>query len=518
MRRLIPLLASLFIAASPAHAEWWQARTEHFIIYSEDSERSTKQFAQELETYDHALRSMQATQFQPIRGDWERVVIYRTGNIDYIARLAHGPAAGFYKPQMNPVAFTPVHGEKPKSDSIIKRDSRTDLDPKSVLFHEYAHHFMFQNFAAGYPSWYVEAFAETVATIVLNPDGSFHVGNPPQYRSDALFNQMMTVTPQSLLASTSKPDFEDFYGWYTVGWLVNHYLTFSGNRPGQLKAYLRLVNSGVDSAAAAKQAFGDLDKLAAEIQKYKHSGKLGGADVRPATKANTTVVMRPLTPDEQAIIRTTIRSKAGVTKSEARGVAGDARGVARDYPNSLPVQLELAEADFDVDDYDGAEAAADRALQINPESVEALIDKGEILLERGKKDKKYLPQARPYFAKAHDLDVQNPEPLFANYLTYFYEGGPIPESALIGLETAYQNARQDRGIRLVLGRQLLAERKGPLARDILVPLGLDPHQSKGQKDMHGVIELIDANKLDEAYTKLAALMKKAEDDAKKGGD
>ena len=70
----------------------------------------------------------------------------------------------------------------------------------------------------------------------------------------------------------------------------------------------------------------------------------------------------------------------------------------------------------------------------------------------------------------------------------------------------------------MLGRQLLAEKKSLLARDILVPLALDPHQSKGQKDMHAVIDLIDANKVDEAYTKLAALMKKAEDDAKKGGD
>ena len=39
-----------------------------------------------------------------------------------------------------------------------------------------------------------------------------------------------------------------------------------------------------------------------------------------------------------------------------------------------------------------------------------------------------------------------------------------------------------------------------------------------QKDMRGVIDLIDANKVNEAYTKLAALMKKWEDDAKKGGD
>ena len=51
---------------------------------------------------------------------------------------------------------------------------------------------------------------------------------------------------------------------------------------------------------------------------------------------------------------------------------------------------------------------------------------------------------------------------------------------------------------------------------MLIPMALDPHQSKGQKDMREVIDLIDANKAGEAHTKLAALMKKWEDEAKKG--
>ena len=186
MRRLIPLLATVFLAA-PANAEWWEARTEHFVIYSQDNERDTRAFATDLENYDHALRSLQATKFEPIKADWQRVAIYRTGNVDFISRLRPG-AAGFYLPQMNPAAFTPVRDNK-WSDSIIKRDSRTDLDPRSVLFHEYAHAFMLQNYPTAYPSWYREAFAETVATIDLRPDGTFHVGNPPNWRADALFRE-----------------------------------------------------------------------------------------------------------------------------------------------------------------------------------------------------------------------------------------------------------------------------------------------------------------------------------------
>jgi tetratricopeptide (TPR) repeat protein len=504
------------LLATPAQAEWWEAKTEHFVIYSEDDQKDTRAFATELERFDHALRSLQNTKFDPIQSDSLRVTIYRVGDIDYMSRLAHASAAGFYRPQLYPVAFTPVRGERINTGSIIRRDSRTNLDPKSVLFHEYGHHFMFQYFPAGYPSWYTEAFAETVATIDLKPDRTFHLGNPPQYRSDALFNSLMTVTPQSLLASTAKPDGEDYYGFYTVGWLMNHYLTFEPKRKGQLQTYLRLVNGGMDSGPAARQAFGDLNRLGAEIGRYKTSGKLGGAIVRPATKANPQVAMRRLAPDEEAVMRLKVRTKAGVTRSEARGIAAESRELARTYPNSLAVHLQLAEAEFDAKNLDAASAAADRAISLNPNSVEALMAKAQILLKRGKKDKKYLPEARAFAAKAHKIDPIDPAPLVTNYLTFFESGQPVPESAVIGLETAFQRGRQDLGLRVILGRQLLAEKKGKLAREILLPLGLNPHESKDKKKMREIIELIDASKVDEAYSKLAAEMRKWEEEAEKG--
>jgi hypothetical protein len=518
VRRLFLFVAFLFLAA-PASAEWWEARTDHFIIYSEDSERSTREFATQLERYDNSLRSLQSTKFEPITADWQRVTIFRFGDVDQIGRLAHAPAAGFYRPELIPVAFTPVRDSQELGSITAKyRDSRTELDPLRVLFHEYAHHFMFEYFPAGYPSWYVEAFAETVATIDLKPDGSFHVGNPPNWRSDALFHGMLTVTPKSLLASTSKPDFEDWFGYYTVGWLMNQYLTFEPTRKGQLGTYLRLVNKGVPSGEAARQAFGDLDKLGGEIIRYKDRGRLYGADVRPSNSAAPRVTMRKLSEDEEAAIRIEVRSKAGVTHSEAGDVAGDARDIARKYPNSYKAQLALAEAELDADHLEASEAAADRAIQLQPEGIDGLIAKGQALVERGKKakDKQLLAETRTFLARAHDLDPHHPAPLLYNYLSYFYSGETIPESALVGLEQAYLAAPHYSDLRLVLSRQLLAEKKGDLARDILLPLALNPHVSKSQKNLHAVVELIEAKKVGDAYTALAAEMARQEQEAKKG--
>jgi tetratricopeptide (TPR) repeat protein len=520
MRRILPLVVMLL--ATPAHADWWEARTDHFVVYSESSEADAKAFAFKLERFDGALRSLQPIKFKPIESDAQRVTVFRTGDTDAIGRLAGNPGvAGFYRPQLGgSVAFTPAKVSRIPERSLYTKDKRTDLDPQSVLFHEYAHSFMFQSFPGTYPGWYVEGFAETAATIVLNDDGTFHIGNPPQYRAEDLFYGMLTVNAEDLLASTDKPTFEDYYSHYTMGWLLNHYLTFEPSRAGQLPKYLKLIQSGVPSGDAAKQAFGDLKKLDRDILKYRNSGKLGGADVKPGKYSPPTVTMRRLTPDEEAIMPVKVRSKAGVSAKTSKGVAADARAIAARYPNSYAVQLGLAEAEFDADNLEAAERAADAAIAANPDSSTALLYKGMVLLERGKKDKSKLPLARPWFVKSYEADTFNPAPLFGSYMSFFYSGQPVPEAAIIGLERTYEEAPYDAGVGLYLARQLLSEKKGKLARSVLIRFALNPHESKFGKTMDEVVKLIDAGKVDDAYTKLAAELKKQEDEAekaKKGG-
>lgn len=473
-----------------------------------------------------SLRSLQNVKFSPATSDAQKLTVFRSGDIDDISRLQPG-AAGFYIPLLGgSVSFTPAKNESKGTGSLL--GSRADgsdkkkLDPEKVLFHEYTHHFMFQHFDSAYPKWYSEGFAETVATIDMKTDGSFHIGNPPNYRSDLLFQGMLNVSVERMLTVPSKPTGEDVAGWYSVGWLLNHYLTFEPSRQGQLKQYLRAIKSGVKPADAARQTFGDLDKLNREIIKYK-SGKLRGIDVKIANFSRPVAQMRRLTPDEEAIMKVRIRSKAGVDKKKAPDVAQDARAIAAKYPTSYLVQLTLSEAELDLANFEPAnlaraEAAADRALATKPDSVEAMILKGRALLERGKGNKSLLPTSRTWFAKAYNEDSENPAPLYYNYLTYYEAGGAIPESAIIGLERAYDEALYDRELKLVLARQLLAEKKGPAARSVLMPLAIFPEFGGSFKKYAEVSDLIAAQKVDEAYKLLASTMDEDERKYRAGDD
>src|SRR3546814_3196980 len=56
--RLWPIFLAILAWASPAAAEWRQAQSSHFIIYSKDSEEALRQFATRLERFEGAMRAI----------------------------------------------------------------------------------------------------------------------------------------------------------------------------------------------------------------------------------------------------------------------------------------------------------------------------------------------------------------------------------------------------------------------------------------------------------------------------
>lgn len=507
MRKLLLWLALL--VAAPANAEWWEAKTDHFIVYSQSTAKDARDYADKLERFDLALRSLQGVGDDEPLSDSRRLAVFRFGDIDDIGTLARAAGvAGFYIPRASgPVAFVPAKEEIGKRS--LYQDSK--LDAQTVFFHEYAHHFMYRHFTAAYPSWYREAFAEVNSTIELRDDGSFELGSPPQSRANALLGGL-NYSIKRLLLTSNRPNFEDVYARYTYGWLLTHYLTFGGTRTGQLQNYLKLINSGTDAATAAQRAFGDLDRLESEVMRYKSRNRYPGAVVRPGNMAAPRVAMRKLGPDEQAIMRVRMRSERGVTRKMARDVAADARAVTARYPTSLPALLALTEAEFDLERLDEAERAADAALAIDPRSVKALLYKGQVYLERGKKNPGHFATAQSWFAKASRADPGHPSPLYQYYLTYHRAGAPPPAIAVTGLERAFELAPYDADLRILVARQLLVERKGPLARQVLLPVALSPHESKRAKALNEVAELIESGKVPEALAKLDARFAQEEKD------
>ena len=104
-----------------------------------------------------------------------------------------------------------------------------------------------------------------------------------------------------------------------------------------------------------------------------------------------------------------IRSKLGMERANAPRIAADARRLAASHGDDPFVQVALAEAEYDAENYAAAAAAADRALAADPNHVHALIYKGraEMKLAAVKGAAADWARIRTWFTRANKLDTEN---------------------------------------------------------------------------------------------------------------
>jgi tetratricopeptide (TPR) repeat protein len=485
MKRVLLLLAAL-VAPASARADWYEASTAHFVVYSEQSPDKLQQFASRLERFDAAIRFLRGLPDDPV-GKANRVTVYVVNHTGDVERLAFRNAAGFYIPRAGgSLAVVPRRAGASDAD---------DLSAQAILLHEYTHHlFWTQSPNAVYPAWYIEGYAETLATVKFYDDGAIDYGRPPQYRGYGLLSGNALPIQKLLVADTLKLDDQQRDGLYGRGWLLSHYLLLSGKRQGQLAAYLTDINAGKPPLEAAK-AFGDLRELDRELERYKRGTfgvrKLSASVIKPAA-----IEMRKLTAGEAATMDVRIRSKVGVNGKTAPGVYARAKRAAAPYPDDCGAQLVLAETAYDARDFAAAEAAADRALKADPKAVDGYVYKAmarmAIANNAGDKTPATWSAIRKIIAAGNRIDPEDPEPLILYYRSFVDAGVKPSDNAKAGLHKAFQLAPQDDGLRFNLAKMLLRDGEKAGARAMLAPLAYQPHGKGLAVASTALIKLIDS--------------------------
>ena len=495
VRKLLGLL--LLFASAPANADWYEASTGHFVVYSEQEPKKLSEFAGKLERFDRVMRLLRSVPEEPI-GPANRLTIYVVDDQGDVSKLISSRfVAGFYVPRAS------------GSLAIVPRQSGSgnafDLSPQAILLHEYAHHLMW-SFSPNvvYPSWYIEGFAEALATAVFDRDGSIVLGNPPQYRGYGLLSGNALPIDKLMIADTLELTDQQREGLYGRGWLLSHYMLFSGKRPDQLTAYLRALNDGKPSLDAAT-AFGDLKVLDRELERYK-TGKFSGIRI-PAAKVPTgEVTLRKLTPGEAATMDVRIRSKVGVNAKTAPATYERAKRAAAPYPNDRGAQLVLAEAAYDAGDYVAAEAAADRAIAADPKAVDGFVYKAmsqmAVASKAGDKSVNTWRAIRKIIAAGNRIDPDDPEPLILYFRSFGQAGVPPPDAAKRGLERAFELVPQDEALRLNTAALVLRDGDKARARQMLAPLAYQPHGRGTAVVATRLIAMIDKGETEKALATL----------------
>jgi tetratricopeptide (TPR) repeat protein len=510
-RWLSSLLLAAFTFSSPAWAGWREASSKHFVIYSEQSAKTVQKFAEGLERYDKALRFLFHVPDEQV-SHASRVTVFIVPNIGTVQRLYGAKStsgiAGFYHDwPAGPVAFVP------RSTG----DEEFGFDNTLVLQHEYAHHFMYQNYATVFPAWFSEGFAEFAATAQRMPDGAVNLGMAANHRAYGLL--LETPLPiDKLLEKAPEGKSDDMDKFYGRSWLLCHYLIVDPARQGPLLTYIQALNSGKPNLEAARAAFGDLKQLDRDLNAYlrRIQSKMMGFKLPSNLIPIGPVSTRELGSGESAIMEARIRSKAGVTKDTAPGVVALARTAAAPYPKDAAVQTALAEAEFDAGNYAESEAAADRATAADPKAVDALTYKGIAMMRRAMSADKYdadtWREIRRTLAVANRLDPDDPEPLTYFFYSYLRQGVPPSDNAVMGAGRALDLAPQDTGLRMTLIQYFLSHGKNAEARKALLWLASDPHHEKLRQAAAAMIAGLDSGGPDAALGVLRTRQSDIEED------
>lgn len=505
----IALTAAAVSMATPVSAEWKEARTRHFTVYSEMPRKELESYVTRLEQFDGVVREIQGSK-DPEPTTASRLTVYVVKSADDVQRLIGiDGVAGFYNSSAeSTLAVVPEHGT-PGGQWALSSDA--------IFFHEYAHHLMLQNLDVLYPRWLIEGYAEFLATVQFEKDGNLRFGRSADHRMYELMLGMKLPYERLLtneLIKSSDPGYTSFYG---RSWILTHFFMFTPDRQKQLVKYLTLLNQNVSGRQAAEQAFGNLDRLSGQVESYFRKPSLPYSRFDAAKYAPKSIAFRTLRPGEAAVFPARIQSKVGVDKKKGARVLEEVRKVAAAYPSDPIVLASLAEAELDMENYAAAYAAADRALAADPQSVEARIYKGRALTwnpaNKGKSEP--FEEARALFIAANKVDTEDPEPLKYYWESYRRQGAKPTANAAAALHYASQLVPQDTQLRVMSAWQYLQDGKLQLAHERLAVIAASPHEGKKADQAQDALEKISANDGPGAI-RIVQLMLARPDEAKEG--
>jgi len=497
---------SALVQASVASAAWNEAVSKHFHVYADEPADELRAFATKLERFDAAVREARGVpDVDP--GASTQVTLYVLRDIKEVQKIYGGSGvAGFYDPRASgSVAFVPRKGEPGK---------KYRLTADNVFFHEYTHHLMLQDADRPLPTWLTEGFAEFFASPIFNDDGSVTIGAPPTYRAEALYTIWGLPLEKWISGDYTYITGMEYESIYGRGWLLTHLLSFDLQRRGQLTRYLNEIQGGTPAMKAAQDSFGDLKQLDKELQAYFKTDKFTVATI-PANKLHLPPIeVRPLSQTMNAMMDVQIHYARGGKILRAESAAAEGRGILANNPAdaralTLQAQVEVAAKE-------NAEAVqhADQALRLDPRADQAMLAKGEALMNMAKANPKGANWAsiRDNFLQANKIDPENAEPLILFYRSFVNQGVQPTKNAVDGLTYALALAPQDAKLRLELVGQLIKDSRWDDAHRAIVTLAYSPHAGKWHEAVVKVLQSVDSKNNANATTALQNARKLFDDD------
>lgn len=265
---LLMALGPSVAMAAPVRGSWVEVRSPHFVAYSDAGEASARRT---LEAFE-AMRNVFSTLLPGLKVDLHKpVVVIVAENEASMKRFVPDQFAG--KDPKRPAGLY-MQGRE-RDYAIVRLDvDHQDNQPFAVMFHEYTHAIVHNNFMA-LPTWFDEGIAEFYGATEIRSN-HVYLGRLPN-RHLATLRQGRMPLEEFLRVTHDSPAYMEGSKtglFYAQSWAMVHFLFMDeeAQKAGLLRSYLRAFAAQADPVETARQGFGDLGKLGERLARY--SGRL----------------------------------------------------------------------------------------------------------------------------------------------------------------------------------------------------------------------------------------------------
>lgn len=458
-------VASVLLFAAPARAEWLKAETDHFVIYGDSSEGALREYARKLERFHAMLERFMPPSNRDIVAP--KLAIYITNGLAEMRQIwpaMPDTVAGFYSRSYDGI--------------YAVSDERRGGD--ETLFHEYAHHYMFQHQNEAYPGWFIEGFAEYFAPSDMRM-GQIKYGLWRDGRVIALNDFQRWIPMEDLLRSRLTMGSARRGGaYYAQAWLLTHYMLGSPERNRQLSAYLGAVGRGADPVEALNVHVGmNPDELGRAMRSYLGRGITTYRLAEALPVAAVEVSRLPASAGDTLWLG--LRATRNVEEADRPALLARATAIAARYPGDLAAGLALAKVQRAVENPAAARQTLDASIGAHPRDAEARWLMATLLMDEADDAQDAAEalalqrQARDHLAVAYQaapLDFR----VYRALARHRRGAANFPtDSDFATLESAYALAPQlpDNGV--AYAEVLMARAQYAEAVVVLSPLANNPH-------------------------------------------
>jgi len=332
------------VAATPVQAgDWVTVESEHFVITTDGPQRKARDYVRRLEAFrrlgmlflgadaaDARARVPFSVHLLKSQDDMRKVRPEYSDNV-----------AGVY--------FHCAEGSGAYSSLQHYQDTDGGDPGLQILFHEYAHHLMFQYARTMYPLWYVEGYAEYLSTAYVEDD-KITLGHSSQARSWVLRQNRWigfdrVLKPRFEHAGTAADEWE-IQSFYAQSWLLAHYMLGDSERTRRFNAYFARIAAGEDPIAAFEPATGiAVGSLERTLKRYWGDMFEITVTLKDLPSAAPTVQALPDQAEDYVLSASLLRTC--VSQSHGQGILAKLRALeARQASASPALRLALGRAEM----------------------------------------------------------------------------------------------------------------------------------------------------------------------------